>query len=469
MAWHTWSPAVFQEAQERDCPILLYLAAPGCEGLFAAEDNFARTLAEERFVAVRVDPFRRPDIARRYDAGGWPALAVLGADGRAFALVVDMPPDNVQLFLWRILENYQKRRALIDKKIDRAASEQTRGKKWNLDINRVYAAAVSNFDTLHGGFGSGVKFIEGSVLRFLLDYAKENQDKKTRDMVLKILDAFLGSPMLDTEAGGVLAYSYTPDWGTPAREKDALDQAALVLLLLQAATGDESSYARAATDLVAFMRTRLFDSVRGVFAGRQIGTLDGQWWTDPAVYADRNALSIRALVAAARDLHDPEAAAMAVQAMDFLLTHCIDERGAVYHCYLDGERTAPGLLEDQALVAAALLDLYALRGEKRFARRADTVVHFMEEALFDSAAGAFRDRPEGATLENIASQPIISYEDSALPAGNILAAELYMDLNDLDRVATLLGNKRLKQQPGRTYSSYARALLRYERMRHTSP
>ena len=200
-----------------------------------------------------------------------------------------------------------------------------------------------------------------------------------------------------------------------------------------------------------------------------MGAENGRWWTDPAIYADRNALLIRALTAAARDLRDAEAGAMAVRAMDFLLAHCVDERGAVYHYYLDGLGAVPGLLEDQIMVAAALLDLSDLRGEARFAQGALAVMRFAEEALFDSTARAFRDRPRAAEFENIASQPIIPYRDGALSAGNILAAELYMDLNDLDRVATLLGGKRLRSGPGRAYSSYARALLRYTKMRRTSP
>ena len=38
-------------------------------------------LIHERFVPVRVDTDRRPDINERYNLGGWPTTAFLTADG----------------------------------------------------------------------------------------------------------------------------------------------------------------------------------------------------------------------------------------------------------------------------------------------------------------------------------------------------------------------------------------------------
>ena len=131
IGWKSWSASSFQEAQERDCPVLLYLAAPGGEGLFAGGSSSLRFLAEERFVALRVDPFQRPDIARRYATGGWPALVVMDPDGRAFAAAVDIPTRNVEMFLLRLLNDYAEEREIIEAKIRRAARrrEQT-GSNW---------------------------------------------------------------------------------------------------------------------------------------------------------------------------------------------------------------------------------------------------------------------------------------------------------------------------------------------------
>ena len=74
VAWGEWSDANLARAQREDRPLLVYFAAPGCEGLFPDPTPALRQLVEEVFIGVRVDPFARPDIARQYDAGGWPAL-----------------------------------------------------------------------------------------------------------------------------------------------------------------------------------------------------------------------------------------------------------------------------------------------------------------------------------------------------------------------------------------------------------
>ena len=46
-------------------------------------DPEVAALVRDRFVAVRVDTDRRPDINERYNLGGWPTTAFLTADGDA--------------------------------------------------------------------------------------------------------------------------------------------------------------------------------------------------------------------------------------------------------------------------------------------------------------------------------------------------------------------------------------------------
>ena len=472
IGWKSWSASSFQEAQERDCPVLLYLAAPGGEGMFAAAGTSVRALLEERFVAVRADPFRRPDIARRYPAGGWPSLAVLWPDGRAFALAVDVPPRNMELFLWRTLENYEKQRKVIERKLRQAEKEASRAMAFEIEVDQVYGAVAAAFDTLHGGFGRGRKFPEVSVLRFLLEYYTERREEEAWEMLRESLDALLDSSLRDPVEGGFFAYSHTPDWQTPALEKDALDQAGLVLVLLGAAEVGGAGYAAAARDLITYIEQHLFDAARGVFRGRQVGVRSGSgtvnWWTDPVVYAARNAVLIRACAAAATRLQDERAARMARAATRFLSENCIDAGGVVDHVCGGAERSVAGLLEDQVLVSAALLDFFDRSGEERFRKQARETIHFMEEHLFDPARQAFFDRPVKMATEGVAWRRLFPYCDRMLPAGNVLAAELYARRGDLVRAGVLLGGRRLAEAPGRASSSHARAILRCERLRRMS-
>ncbi len=425
--WGAWDESLFARAQREDHPILVYLAAPGCEGLFPAPTPALRQLVAEKFVSVRVDPFKRPDIARRYDSGGWPALVVALPDGRIFARAVDIPPANVESYLRRLRTTYEEKREVIVAKVQRTTARPKVEKP--VAIDGVYRACAAAFDSAHGGFGGPTKFLEISTLRFLLTYAEVRGAASARQMALASLDAVLASPLGDS--GGFRAYSYTPDWSAPANERDALDQAAMLHLLLEAG---QSRYAESARALLGFVEDTLFDKAEGVFRGRQV--MADTWWTDPALYADRQAALIRAYLAAAAALGDDRAAQVALQAGDVLLNRCIDGRGRVQHvCGSDSEGSA-GLLVDQALVALALWELGEWSGEERFAAAAEQVVHFIERSY---------DHP--ADL-------------SPLPhIGEALALQLYGRQGRAERVGALASKPRLS--PDRAHSAWARAVLLY--------
>ena len=437
LPWGAWDESLFVRAQSEDNPILVYLAAPGCEGLFPAPTPALRQLVSEKFVSVRVDPFKRPDIARRYDSGGWPALVVALPDGQVFARAVDIPPANVESYLRRLRTAYEEKREVIVAKVQRAAARPKVEKPVTIDA--VYRSCAAAFDSAHGGFGGPTKFLETSTLRFLLTYAEARGAAPARQMALASLDAVLASPLGDS--GGFRAYSYTPDWSAPAGERDALDQAAMLHLLLE--TG-QSRYAESVTALLGFVEGTLFDATEGVFSGRQV--MADTWWTDPALYADRQAALIRAYLAAATSLGDERAAQVAMQAGDALISRCIDDRGRVQHvCDSETEGSA-GLLVDQALAALALWELGQWSGEARFATAAEQVARFMEQSY---------DRP--AALDPLSHHG----KALALQFYGRLSAELKSKQGRAEQVVALAGEPRLSQAPDRAHSSWARALLLY--------
>ncbi|MXX41117.1 MAG: thioredoxin domain-containing protein [Gemmatimonadetes bacterium] len=443
LPWGTWDESLFVHAQSEDNPILVYLATPGCEGLFPAPTPALRQLVAEKFISVQVDPFKRPDIARRYDSGGWPALVVALPDGRVFARAVDIPPANVEPYLRRLHTSYEEKREVIVAKVQRAARPKV---EKPVAIDAVYRACAAAFDSAHGGFGGPTKFLETSTLRFLLTYAEARGAAPARQMALASLDAVLASPLGDS--GGFRAYSYTPDWSAPAGERDALDQAAMLHLLLE--TG-QSRYAESVTALLGFVEGTLFDSAEGVFRGRQVmadpsASSGTAWWTDPALYADRQAALIRAYLAAATALGDERAAQVAMQAGDVLISHCIDDRGRVQHVCDSEAEGSTGLLGDQALAALALWELGQWSGEARFAAAAEQVVRFMEQSY---------DRP--AALDPLSHRG----KALALQLYGRLSAELKSKQGRAERVAALVAEPLLAQASDRVHSSWARALLLY--------
>ena len=451
IAWKPWAASSFEEARARDCPLLLYLASPGCEGLFADDSSALRLLVEQRFVGMRVDPLRRPDIARRYPTGGWPALIALLPDGRSFATAVDIPAENVELFLLRLWEAYAEKREVIAAKVARVARRTTREPAHFIDPERIYQTCVETFDSTYAGFGQGTKFPEIATLEFLRSYAEAKDDERARHMVERTLEALLTSPMIDARSGGIHAFSRTPDWRAPEREKDGLDQALLLQLLL--ARKDRE----AARRQLDYITTELFDPDQGAFKGRQLGIGAHDWWTDPLIYVDRHAALLRACVAAAQQLSNDDARSMARVAGEFLLSSCIDAEGAVQH--ICGQPDVSGLLEDQMFAGLALLDLGELSGEGRFEAQARRLLHFAETQLFDGRARAFADRPERIAVEGLPIRSILPYRDGMRPAGNPLAAELYLRLGDAVGGGRLLDGKRLVDPPERGHSSAGRIVL----------
>ena len=87
--WREWEAAAFAQAAREEKPILLALVAPWCEHCAAMDRTTYRQpdvvrLVDDRFVAIRVDTDRRPDINERYNLGGWPTTAFLTPEGRVF-------------------------------------------------------------------------------------------------------------------------------------------------------------------------------------------------------------------------------------------------------------------------------------------------------------------------------------------------------------------------------------------------
>src|ERR1044072_8298681 len=86
IAWLPWSAASFARARTERKPVLLSIAPTWCRNSvemdrlsFAAPDVVARVGL--RYVPIRVDADRRPDICERYSLGGWPTTAFLTPDG----------------------------------------------------------------------------------------------------------------------------------------------------------------------------------------------------------------------------------------------------------------------------------------------------------------------------------------------------------------------------------------------------
>ena len=105
--WHEWGDAAFDEAAERDVPVMLSVGYSACHWCHVmAHESFEDpdTAAEMNrlFVNIKVDREERPDVDSIYmeavqamsGQGGWPMTVFLTPDGRPFFGGTYFPKDD---------------------------------------------------------------------------------------------------------------------------------------------------------------------------------------------------------------------------------------------------------------------------------------------------------------------------------------------------------------------------------------
>src|SRR5688572_10205935 len=99
--WQDWSDDALGESRRSGRPLLLLLNASWCRfcreleaGVLSEPDVV--TAVTQRFVPVRADKDRHPEVDRRYRRGGWPTLVVVGPDGEAKEGGAALEPDEVR-------------------------------------------------------------------------------------------------------------------------------------------------------------------------------------------------------------------------------------------------------------------------------------------------------------------------------------------------------------------------------------
>lgn len=465
--WQVLEPAVFEAARVQDRLVLFFMMS-SWDGTnpMATTGHALPALVADRFVPVRVDPLRRPDIARRYAPAGWPALALTLPDGRLVATATDIPKNNIHKYLLSLANHYRDRPDEIVSRV-RAfhVPSSNPGGASPVTVPALFADVAAAYDSIHGGFGTGAKFPETGVVQFLLSYYELHRDGQALNIALKSLEVLSSAPMWDEQEGGVLSYSFTPDWLSPISEKEGADQAGLLEALVHASQLTDETFNDSVARLLAYIRGELFDAQKGVFYSHQVRhTRSGElsaWWTDPTVYTDRNALLILAcLRAAGAEVEGPDSADMGLAAAAYLMEECVRPDGAVFHCVTESGPQVLGLLEDQVLAARALWEAYRVSGNDEFASTTHRILKWTETNLRDAREQAFIDGQEDAAIP--AWKQAIRFADEVVPAGNAIAATLYLQMGQEAMASELLSDRVFDATvPRRSYASFGRALLQW--------
>ena len=127
----------------------------------------------ERFVPVRVDNDRRPDVNARYNMGGWPTTAFLAPDGTTLTGATYLPPQQMRRALDEIARFYAEHKDEIAerrRRCKRATRAHLRTPQRDLrdaPIVALLEQLEQAYDDEFGGFGDAPKFPQPEVLEFL--------------------------------------------------------------------------------------------------------------------------------------------------------------------------------------------------------------------------------------------------------------------------------------------------------------
>ena len=167
---------------------------------------------------------------------------------------------------------------------------------------------------------------------------------------------------------------------------------------------------------------------------------------DKKILLSWNAWTIIAFAAAGSVLDDTRYLDGAVKAYEFIKAYMTDERGRLFLRFCDGEAAHAGQLDDYAVYALALTELYSRTFDTKYLKEAVRYAGQMIDLFEDKESGGFYMTAYDA--EQLITRPKEIY-DGALPSGNSAAAMA------LERLAGLTGELRFRKAADRQHAFLA--------------
>ena len=449
--WREWGDGPFRESEATAKPVVLAISAVWCHWCHVMDETTYSSdavirLLNERFIPVRVDNDRRPDVNARYNMGGWPTTAVLTSDGEIVHGGTYIPPDAMLRLLGQIDRFFSEpdNRLELAEQIRRVKDERARGRsidaeapRGTLDIrtaDTVLGQLEEHFDQEFGGFGDEQKFPQTSTLHFMLDHWARTRDPRDERMTLATLRGMAGGGMYDHVEGGFFRYSTTRDFSVPHFEKMLEDLGGLMLACSRArAAFAADDLGLVARDVKRYLDASLWQADAGAYGGSQDADesyfqLDAAGrsghavpYVDPTIYTSWNAEAARSLLLSApllggaAEFEDWTARGVAILETLWSRLH----RDGLMCRYFDGEPHVRGLLGDQAWSIAAALAAHAATGEGLWLDRAGLLIAASDALYVES--GGYADRLPSEGEPGRLSDRAIPFNENALMARSLLA------------------------------------------------
>ena len=418
--WREWSSDAFASAAHERKPVLLAMGPAWCLGtdkmhrVSYGDPDVARVVSE-RFVPIRVDPDRRPDIGERYTLDGWPTTAFLTPAGALLGGGGHLDPARLLMVLTQVLDAFEARgeERVADGGLPGHTGERGDAPSVQpsspLDTEEAGLwlddQLRTRFDQVWAGFGAGAKRAHTAALKAALLRGRRVASASLADIVTRTLDAIADGGLVDAVEGGFFRYCEEPDWSRPHVEKLLTLNARMVDLLLTASRIlDRPLYAERAAATIRFVHDRFADADGGFFASQRADPdysaltsveergRHGEPPVDRSVYVDATATMASAYVLGAAVLEDRSLVEFAATAVDRVVMETYERGGGVGHA-LSGPPVR-GLLGDHVSASAALLDLYDACGQAVYLDMPQELMAYCQQEMWDEGAG-FRDRIRG--------------------------------------------------------------------------
>lgn len=409
--WHEWSEEAFRKAREQNKPLMLFLTAFWCrycqrmdEEAFSDHENIA--LLNAYFVAIRAEDTQRPDVNTRYNLNGWPTIAFMSPEGELLAATNYLPKEQFGDVLVRVYVGYQEKKNEIapagnvpQEPQQEAKAQVEPGPMSDAGVGQIANLIMKLADRVHGGYGSGQKFIHPEANEFLLSRYEATQDSQYLDQVCVTLDRMREGAIHDREEEGYFRTTSGADWSHPHREKLLAEQAGLLANCLSAfRITKQTVYAGMAEGIIDYLDRKLSDHSNGTFYGCEdflrIETTEPaareEFFTiiDKCIYTDANAQAITAYLEAAVALGKTSCQERALKVLEFLWDNCRSPEGGMFH-YFDGAPHLEGMLNDQARMGTALIHAYRNTREGKYLERARELAEFILGRLKNPDSGYY--------------------------------------------------------------------------------
>jgi len=300
--WQAWERDVLDYAEEVNKPLFISIGYSTCHWCHVMaresfEDEEVAEILNETFICIKVDREDRPDIDSYYvnsailltGSAGWPLTICAVPDGTPFFAATYLPKRGNEYHtglldliprireLWlkersRIFNSAQSISQMLSNNIPKSKIKYTSEKISEL-VHQAYLSLSDSYDDQNGGFGRGTKFLQPTLLHFLLQYWYVYGEERALEMILKSLDNMRAGGLYDHVGFGFHRYATDRKWRVPHFEKMLYDQAQLMdICSLIFQVSGEPRYKKTVYEIIEFLKNNFRSTAGGYFSALDADT-----------------------------------------------------------------------------------------------------------------------------------------------------------------------------------------------------